>query len=195
MADWTNLPNLAVGVGGLPSGTTVTALRDNPVAIAEGAPGAPRVAGSARAYNLIATASVVGTPASLTITDIPPHASIQVELSGFTRGSLTVSTSFRLEVSIDNGSNWVVAPDSSVGFFNVPSRGEYRFLGSNLQNFLVVMYRKFTTEGAPNAETNFDIRGFNITGKINAVRVVRTSGDALLDAGTINVYAITKDIG
>jgi hypothetical protein len=42
MADWTNLPNTAVGVGGLPSGTTVTALRDNPVAIAEGAAGAPR---------------------------------------------------------------------------------------------------------------------------------------------------------
>jgi hypothetical protein len=41
MADWTNLPNTAVGVGGLPSGTTVTALRDNPVAIVEGAPGAP----------------------------------------------------------------------------------------------------------------------------------------------------------
>ena len=47
MADWTNLPNQAVGVGGLPSGTTVTALRDNPVAIAEGAAGAPRVANAA----------------------------------------------------------------------------------------------------------------------------------------------------
>ena len=45
MADWTTLPNLAVGVGGLPSGTTVTALRDNPIAIAEGATGAPRVTG------------------------------------------------------------------------------------------------------------------------------------------------------
>ena len=43
MTDWTTLPNAAVGVGGLPSGTTVTALRDNPVAIAEGAPGAPRL--------------------------------------------------------------------------------------------------------------------------------------------------------
>ena len=47
MADWTNLPNQAVGVGGLPSGTTVTALRDNPVAIAEGAAGAPRLRGFA----------------------------------------------------------------------------------------------------------------------------------------------------
>ena len=47
MADWTNLPNQAVGVGGLPSGTTVTALRDNPVAIAQGAAGAPRLRGFA----------------------------------------------------------------------------------------------------------------------------------------------------
>lgn len=43
MTDWTLLSNTAVGVGGLPSGATVTALRDNPIAIAEGAPGAPRV--------------------------------------------------------------------------------------------------------------------------------------------------------
>ena len=49
MADWTNLPNAAVGVGGLPSGTTVTALRDNPIAIAEGAAGAPRLQGPAAA--------------------------------------------------------------------------------------------------------------------------------------------------
>jgi hypothetical protein len=42
MADWTTLPNTAVGVGGLPSGTTVTALRDNPIAIIKSAPGAPR---------------------------------------------------------------------------------------------------------------------------------------------------------
>ena len=46
MADWTNLPNQAVGVGGLPSGTTVTALRDNPVAIAQGAAGAPLISGA-----------------------------------------------------------------------------------------------------------------------------------------------------
>lgn len=43
MADWTDLPNPAVQQGGLPSGATVTALRDNPIAIAEGQPGAPRI--------------------------------------------------------------------------------------------------------------------------------------------------------
>jgi hypothetical protein len=51
MADWTTLPNTAVGVGGLPSGTTVTALRDNPVAIAQGAAGAPRLYGKAAVPN------------------------------------------------------------------------------------------------------------------------------------------------
>jgi hypothetical protein len=43
MSTWSNIPNAAVGVGGLPSATTVTALRDNPIAIANGASGAPRI--------------------------------------------------------------------------------------------------------------------------------------------------------
>lgn len=47
MADYTDLPDTAVGIGGIPSGTTVTALRDNPIAIAEGAVGAPRIASAA----------------------------------------------------------------------------------------------------------------------------------------------------
>ena len=60
MADWTNLPNQAVGVGGLPSGTTVTALRDNPVAIAQGAAGAPRIQ-TAAIQNSAVTAAKLAT--------------------------------------------------------------------------------------------------------------------------------------
>ena len=36
-----------MGVGGLPSGATVTALRDNPIAIAEGTAGAPKIQAAA----------------------------------------------------------------------------------------------------------------------------------------------------
>jgi hypothetical protein len=43
MATWTSISNAAVAVGGIPSSTTVTALRDNPEAIAEAANGAPVV--------------------------------------------------------------------------------------------------------------------------------------------------------
>lgn len=57
MTDYTILSNIAVGVGGLPSGATITALRDNPIAIAEGAPGAPRVLDAA----LGTTSTAAGT--------------------------------------------------------------------------------------------------------------------------------------
>ena len=40
---WTTISNASVAVGGIPSSTTVTALRDNPVAVAEAASGAPVV--------------------------------------------------------------------------------------------------------------------------------------------------------
>ena len=46
MTTWTTLSAGAVGVSGIPSGSTVTALRDNPVAIAEGSSGAPRIVGA-----------------------------------------------------------------------------------------------------------------------------------------------------
>ena len=46
MTTWTDLSAGAVGVGGIPSGSTVTALRDNPVAMAEGSSGAPRIVGA-----------------------------------------------------------------------------------------------------------------------------------------------------
>ena len=49
MADYTDLSNAAVGIGGLPSGATVTALRDNPIAIAEAAVGAPKIYGESLA--------------------------------------------------------------------------------------------------------------------------------------------------
>lgn len=41
MTTWTSISNAAVAVGGIPSSSTVTALRDNPAALAEGAAGAP----------------------------------------------------------------------------------------------------------------------------------------------------------
>ena len=43
MTTWTTIVNAAVAVGGIPASTTVTALRDNPSAIAESANGAPVV--------------------------------------------------------------------------------------------------------------------------------------------------------
>jgi len=53
VTDYTILSNTAVGVGGLPSAATVTALRDNPIAIAEGAPESPIVLFNWHPYNMV----------------------------------------------------------------------------------------------------------------------------------------------
>lgn len=53
MTAWTTLPNGAVAAGGLPSGETVTALRDNVAATAEGAPGAPVLSAGWHPYNKV----------------------------------------------------------------------------------------------------------------------------------------------
>ena len=44
MTAWTTISNGLVAVGAKPFATTIQALRDNPVAISEGAVGAPRIA-------------------------------------------------------------------------------------------------------------------------------------------------------
>ena len=62
MTDYTILSNTAVGVGGLPSGATVTALRDNPLAIAEGTAGAPQLR---KVPLVIAQTVITGTPSSV----------------------------------------------------------------------------------------------------------------------------------
>lgn len=44
MTTYTAIPNASLAVGGIPSSTTVTLLRDNPIAVAESSTGAPVVA-------------------------------------------------------------------------------------------------------------------------------------------------------
>ena len=108
MADWTPLPNQAVGVGGLPSGTTVTALRDNPIAIAEGAAGAPRIVGDA--LNLrIAEVDPAGME-SVVFTDLEP-ADWALEFYTI-QPDTTASRILFLDFSVDNGVTFL--PNSDV---------------------------------------------------------------------------------
>ena len=110
MADWTNLPNAAVGVGGLPSGTTVTALRDNPVAIAQGAAGAPRVQARGLSPFLLGKLAGSGTSAS-GFMDLDPLTVLRFDayFSGSTQFSDPAVIQFRnleMRVSANNGSSW-----------------------------------------------------------------------------------------
>ena len=100
MADWTNLPNQAVGVGGLPSGTTVTALRDNPVAIAEGAPGAPKVQGVGLGQVFLGLVNTSGSSA------VGFSDAERVEGIAFFGGKLGTGAVIQIRFSNNNGSSW-----------------------------------------------------------------------------------------
>jgi hypothetical protein len=54
MATYTTISNAAVAVGAIPSSSTVTALRDNPIATAEAATGAPVIHAGWHPYNKVA---------------------------------------------------------------------------------------------------------------------------------------------
>jgi len=71
MTTWTTIPNTAVAAGGRPRGSVITALRDNPVAISEGAAGAPRVLFAAVRDGIAgATYGTLGTYAFLHSDDV-----------------------------------------------------------------------------------------------------------------------------
>ena len=96
MTDYTTLSNTAVGVGGLPSGATVTALRDNPLAIAEGTSGAPKV--QSAALNM----AVITSPGVLT--GLERVATMLCMASAHQAGEGTTSVRYRR--STDGGSTW-----------------------------------------------------------------------------------------
>lgn len=103
MADWTNLPNTAVGVGGLPSGTTVTALRDNPIAIAEGAAGAPRVQAVALAGVRQPLLTATGN-SYVTLTNLDRYKSVQL-VCAFVADA-AADRFIQLNLSTNNGASW-----------------------------------------------------------------------------------------
>lgn len=101
MADYTALPNSAVGIGGIPSGTTITALRDNPIAIAERSVGAPKAVDD---YEFISRTVVSGTVAAVTIAFDPTDYDSVVFYMSNVRGTAQVSLNMLL--SADSGSTF-----------------------------------------------------------------------------------------
>jgi hypothetical protein len=106
MTDFTTLSNPSVAVGGIPSGATVTALRDNPIAISEGTTGAPKILSRALG---IATGSATITTGVSVFTSLDGAATIavasEVTLS-IASSSAAASASSRYRLSNDGGGSY-----------------------------------------------------------------------------------------
>ena len=105
MTTWTSISNAAVAVGGIPSSTTVTALRDNPSAVAESSSGAPvmvsgwhpvdKVSIGDGKTGLIYDFAVTGTIASVVTPDFVDGYEYRIVAESIT-GTLTANFLFDL---------------------------------------------------------------------------------------------------
>lgn len=104
---WTNISNAAVAVGGIPSSATVTALRDNPGAMASAESGAPVIFAGWHPYNkvsvgdgqtgLIYDHSINGTVADIVTPDFEDGFEYRLIGSALSHNS-GVSTTLELEL-------------------------------------------------------------------------------------------------
>lgn len=108
MTTWTSISNAAVAVGGIPSSTTVTALRDNPSAIAEASSGAPVMVSGWHPYDkvtigdgktgLIYDHAVTGTVPSVVTPDFVDGYEYRVLALGLRHNAALILADRRLQL-------------------------------------------------------------------------------------------------
>jgi hypothetical protein len=100
MALWTAISNALVAVGAKPFATTIQALRDNIIALGEGASGAPRVEGRAL-DTYLGSIDIVNTTAQGFL-DLDRHETLVMFGSGQVNSAVTLQVRF----SNDNGATY-----------------------------------------------------------------------------------------
>lgn len=115
MTDWTTIPNSSLETGKPIRAVDGRALRDNPIAISEGATGAPKI--QPEALDLF-YGSGSGTGYILTVTDLDNVLAVLLTVRGSTSttgGAAAVYVYYQL--SSDNGTSW----GSSIAILKSPS--------------------------------------------------------------------------
>lgn len=110
MTDWTNIADSVLEPGDPVRSVDIIALRDNPIAIAEGASGAPEMAASQAALALLSSASA-NDDAAIEFTNVfnNDYDVYIVQIFGFQPASDNVA--LIMEFSKDGGTNWITTND------------------------------------------------------------------------------------
>lgn len=170
MTAWTTLSNALVAVGAKPFATTIQALRDNPIAIAEGALDAPKVVGAALDLMLpFVDTGIVASPVAGWTSGLDRATWIELDIV-VVNGGATSPLQGRL--SSDGGTTWsayttifsVTGGSSLTGrlFINIKT-GAARLAAPSIASATLA----FT--GAPNAvqfRINTASSSISLTGKI-----------------------------
>ena len=165
----------------------VKQLRDNPIALAEGALGAPRVRGTARNHNKLGEVTATSDVTSIELTDLPAHNDIIIVCEVSRTGTEDTSITVALQISDNNGSSWVSIRSSNMSRPN--DQAVIRVFtgwGGSLS------FRVGTTVDTPGSLL-FEGRIFSFSGQVNAVRIARTSGTDTIGVGSkLEVYALAE---
>lgn len=106
---WTDIANADVAVGSPLDTALMTALRDNPIATAEGAPGAPRVAPLAMKGGRVIGVATASSNNWVGFSDLEDISEVELQCYG--------SYIVQVRLSDDNGTTWG-APQDFFGFTN-----------------------------------------------------------------------------
>ena len=108
MTTWTTISNAAVAVGAIPSSSIVTALRDNPSAVAESSSGAPVMVSGWHPVDKVSTGdgktgliydhAVTGTVASVVTPDFVDGYEYRVVALGLRHNAALIGTDRRLQM-------------------------------------------------------------------------------------------------
>jgi hypothetical protein len=155
----------------------VKQLRDNPIAIAEGASGAPRVWGSGRKHNLLAEVEITSVVTEVLITGLPPHVSICMTGAGILNEFGTFPSG-EYQVSSDNGATWV-STDGGSSVNTNPNKSVSVLQFGNVGRLIL------------NSTGIFLVNQSLIN--INAVRLL-VSGSNNFASGTVRVFALAREV-
>ena len=100
MADYTSIADSQIDPKAPVTSELMTALRDNPIAIAEGSAGAPKIADSWQALETTSSSGLI-------VTDVDNGEGVRLEMRGAGSDNGLVTVSIRVSISSDNGSTFV----------------------------------------------------------------------------------------
>lgn len=193
MATWTDISNAAVAVGGIPSSSTVTALRDNPTALAETASGAPVVFAGWHPYDkvtvgdgkdgLIYDHAINGNVLNKVSPDFEDGYEYKFLVFGLSHNGFSGASRLLVQVDTTGGGVYTTISDINVSSGNSISY-ELKFIAPRIADaniFAILRNKTAATTTILNTSLGSSV-------KIFKVRFTTDEASASIDAGKIWMF-------
>jgi hypothetical protein len=195
MSTWTIISNAAVAVGGIPSSSTVTALRDNPAAIAQAANGAPvvfsgwhpvdKVSVGDGNTGLIYDHAVNGTVANVVTPDFEDGYEYRLYCSNLSHNNVTSSRNFIIEAFRATAADYITVYTSATTYGqNTNIQADVEFLMPRLSEIKGIV-RATVGSLSSNDANQHNVYPKN-NNKILRARIAWSVGS--IDAGTVYLF-------